>query len=106
MKKSDPVTIVFFGASGDLAKRKLIPALFQLEQDALLPKQTLIVGFARREKSHEQFRTEMGKAIIEVARSKPKVGSKQLNAFTSLLYFHTGKYDNSKSFKDLKTFLD
>ncbi len=106
MKKSDPVTIVFFGASGDLAKRKLIPALFQLEQDALLPKQTRIVGFARRAKSHEQFRTEMEKAIVEFARSKTKVGSKELNAFTSLLYYHTGKYDNSKSFKDLKIFLD
>ena len=106
MKKSDPVTIVFFGASGDLAKRKLIPALFQLEQDDLLPKQTRIVGFARRAKSHEQFRTEMEKAIIEFARSKPKVGSRELNAFISLLYYHTGKYDNSKSFKDLKIFLD
>ncbi len=106
MKKSDPITIVFFGASGDLARRKLIPALFQLEQEALLPKHIRIVGFARREKSHEQFRTEMEKAIKEFARSKSKVGSKELNAFTSLLYYHTGKYNNSKSFSDLKIFLD
>jgi glucose-6-phosphate 1-dehydrogenase len=106
MKKPDQVTIVFFGASGDLASRKLIPALFELQQDSLLPKLTRIVGFARRAKSHEQFRTEMEDAINKFTRSKPKPGPREVNAFTSLLYYHTGKYDNSKSFEDLKIFLD
>ncbi|MFQ5709996.1 MAG: hypothetical protein ACE5HO_21280, partial [bacterium] len=50
MKKSNPTTIVIFGASGDLTKRKLMPALFQLSREKLLPQTTRIVGFARREK--------------------------------------------------------
>ncbi|MFQ5964532.1 MAG: glucose-6-phosphate dehydrogenase [Candidatus Scalinduaceae bacterium] len=106
MKKPDPVTIVIFGASGDLTKRKLIPALFQLAQKDLLSKQTLIVGFSRKEKSNDQFRAEMEKALVEFAQSKPKTGQKELHEFTSILYYHTGKYDDSKSFKDLKTSLD
>ena len=50
MKKAKHTTIVIFGASGDLTKRKLMPALFQLAKDGLLTEKTTIVGFARREK--------------------------------------------------------
>ncbi len=106
MKKSNPTTVVIFGASGDLTKRKLMPALFQLVQGSLLPKQIRIAGFARREKSHEQFRTEMKEALVEFARTKPKAGSKELNSFASCLYYHIGNYDDKGSFKDLKTLLD
>ena len=55
MKKAEPVTIVIFGASGDLTKRKLMPALLQLIMDGLLAEKTTIVGFARREKSMNNF---------------------------------------------------
>ena len=72
MKKAEPVTIVIFGASGDLTKRKLMPALLQLIMDGLLAEKTTIVGFARREKSHEQFRVEVEEALVEFARSKPE----------------------------------
>ena len=65
MEKSDSAIIVIFGASGDLAKRKLMPALLQLMQDSLLPRQTRIVGFARRAKSHEEFRTEIKEALLQ-----------------------------------------
>ena len=44
----DPGILVIFGASGDLTKRKLLPALFHLRQNNLLPKQFAIVGVARR----------------------------------------------------------
>ncbi len=69
MNKAKPATIVIFGASGDLTKRKLIPALFQVSLEGLLAKGTRIVGFARREKSHEQFRVEIEEALVESARS-------------------------------------
>jgi glucose-6-phosphate 1-dehydrogenase len=106
MKKSNPVSIVIFGASGDLTKRKLIPALFQLYNDKLISKQTRIIGFARQEKSHEQFRTEMEKALLEFARSKPQTGQNELNTFASCLYYYTGNYDNAENFKELKILLD
>ena len=106
MNKAKPATIVIFGASGDLTRRKLIPALFQVSLEGLLAKGTRIVGFARREKSHEQFRVEIEEALVEFARSKPNAGSSELKVFSSSCYYQTGSYDNSKSFHDLKELLE
>ncbi len=47
-RKPDPCIVVIFGASGDLTKRKLLPALYHLEQSGLLPKDISVVGVARR----------------------------------------------------------
>lgn len=59
----DPCIVVIFGASGDLTKRKLLPALYHLEQAKLLPKDFAVVGVARRplEKS---FAPDMKEGII------------------------------------------
>ena len=56
--------MVIFGASGDLTKRKLLPALFHLEQDGLLPKDFAIVGVARRPLGNE-FAEDMREGIVE-----------------------------------------
>ena len=106
MNKAEPTTIVIFGASGDLTRRKLIPALYQLVLEGLLAKGTRIVGFARREKSHEQFRVEIEEALVEFARSNPNAGATELQVFSSSCYYQTGSYDNSKSFHDLKELLE
>jgi glucose-6-phosphate 1-dehydrogenase len=106
MNKTKPTTIVIFGASGDLTRRKLIPALFQVSLEGLLTKGTRIVGFARREKSNEQFRVEIEEALVEFARSKPNAGSAELKVFSSSCYYQTGSYDNNKSFHDLKELLE
>lgn len=106
MNDSDYVTIVIFGASGDLTKRKLIPALYQLYIDSLLPKQMSIVGFARMAKSHDQFRAEMQAALMGFSRAKPTALSKELNAFISCLHYFSGDYDNKESFNELSVFLD
>ncbi|GAX62423.1 glucose-6-phosphate 1-dehydrogenase [Candidatus Scalindua japonica] len=106
MNKSESTAIVIFGASGDLTKRKLIPALFEASLEGLLAKDTTIVGFARREKSHEQFRVEIEEALVGFTRSKPNAGSPELKVFSSYCYYQTGNYDNSKSFHDLKELLE
>ena len=106
MKKAKHTTIVIFGASGDLTKRKLMPALFQLAKDGLLTEKTTIVGFARREKSNEQFRVEIEDALVEFSRSKPEAGSGELKVFSSRCYYQTGNYDSSKNFHDLKELID
>jgi glucose-6-phosphate 1-dehydrogenase len=54
-----PCAMVIFGASGDLTKRKLIPALYNLSRHELLPAEFAVVGFARRAGSTESFRTQM-----------------------------------------------
>ena len=66
---SDPLNIVFFGASGDLTKRMLMPAMYNLRLNDVLPTNFGIIGFARSEKSHYDFREEMKEAIDEFSRS-------------------------------------
>src|SRR5215475_3860504 len=62
-------TIVIFGASGDLTARKLLPALFRLWQQGYLADRAPIVGVARREKTDDEFRSEMFEAINRDGRS-------------------------------------
>jgi len=59
----DPCAMVIFGASGDLTERKLIPALFYLSREHMLPPGFSVVGCARTPKSDEQFRNEMADAV-------------------------------------------
>ena len=66
-----PCAIVIFGASGDLTKRKLVPALFRLYQEKLLPEQFAIVGISRSAMSHEEFRQRMEEAINKTATIIP-----------------------------------
>ena len=67
MQKLNDCTIVIFGASGDLAARKLIPALANLCQRNLLPSNSLIVGCARREWNDQQFKDHIEKALTSTA---------------------------------------
>src|SRR6202790_5503742 len=71
----EPTAVVIFGASGDLTKRKLLPALFHLEQNGLLPKEFAIVGVARRALGDE-FAADMRTGILEfggVKEGEPKL---------------------------------
>jgi len=56
---TDPCVMVIFGASGDLTKRKLLPALYNLARQKLLSKNFAIVGISRSEMSHEAFREKI-----------------------------------------------
>src|SRR5580704_10559179 len=60
---SDPCVIVMFGASGDLAQRKLLPALFDLAQHACLAPRFRLLGFARTEMSDDAFRKSAGEFL-------------------------------------------
>ncbi len=70
-KAVEPCTLVIFGASGDLTSRKLIPALFHLFKEQQLPAEFRIVGFARREKSDAEWRTELREALGRFSRTQP-----------------------------------
>ena len=67
MTETEPLTrrIVIFGAAGDLAKRKLIPALYELWKKDLLPKDLLIVGASRREHTRESWLQSLGEYPID-----------------------------------------
>ncbi len=62
----EPCVVVIFGATGDLTRRKLVPALYSLSHQRLLPPQFALVGFARRDWSDEVFRQEKKNAVDEL----------------------------------------
>jgi glucose-6-phosphate 1-dehydrogenase len=64
----EPVTVVIFGASGDLTQRKLVPALYNLHLERLLPSSFAVVGVARREMKDEEFREALRKGIEQHSR--------------------------------------
>ncbi|MFL6004646.1 MAG: glucose-6-phosphate dehydrogenase, partial [Gaiellaceae bacterium] len=66
----DPCTLVIFGASGDLTKRKLFPALYSLAFRRLLPEKFAVVGIARTEESDDEFRERMKEAVQKYARDE------------------------------------
>ena len=63
-----PATLVIFGATGDLTKRKLVPALYALAVDSLLPEHFTVIGAARSELTDDQFRAAMRDAVTRFAR--------------------------------------
>jgi glucose-6-phosphate 1-dehydrogenase len=67
---ADPCTLVIFGAAGDLTKRLLIPALYNLVDEGLLPVDFAIIGVARAEMSTEDLRKNLGAALKQFATGK------------------------------------
>ncbi|KAI8584259.1 hypothetical protein K450DRAFT_218922 [Umbelopsis ramanniana AG] len=97
------ITIVVFGASGDLAKKKTFPSLFGLYRNGFLPKQTRIIGYARTKMDRDDF----VKRITEYMKigDDPEV-KKKLNSFLEITSYHAGKYDEDASWKDLAQYIN
>lgn len=104
MDKPNNLIIVIFGASGDLTSRKLMPALFSLETQKLMPESYAIVGVGRTKMDNEEFLKKIKNAIVEY--SEEKVSKNRLNeAFASNLFYYSMNYDDESSYKDLKSYL-
>ena len=101
----DPATIVIFGGSGDLSKRKLVPALYELHVQGQLPAGTCIVGYARTGESDETYRAEVKAAVAEFARIQP-VDEAKWKSFESRLFFFRGDLNQSANYAGLKTRLE
>src|SRR5947199_859559 len=71
MPTAPSCALVIFGASGDLAQRKLIPAIYEMAREKLLPEKFALVGFSRSPMSDEEYRKECWEAIEQFARTKP-----------------------------------
>lgn len=80
-------TIVIFGATGDLAGRKLMPAIYNLWHAGFLPRRIAVVGVARREMSDARFREEMCEALKKYSRTNEGLGD-SCDPFVSNLYYH------------------
>src|SRR5215475_13293538 len=92
---SEPCAVVLFGASGDLAKRKVIPALFDLASHNSLGPRYAVAGFARTPMDDDSFRTaaaDAAKTLSEVGEIDPAVW----NDFASNLYYSPGDYGDQE----------
>ena len=69
-RMSDPCAFVIFGASGDLTRRKLFPALYSLALRRMLPEHFAVVGVARSEETDDEFRERMKHAVQEFGRDE------------------------------------
>src|SRR3954468_13107769 len=96
----DPCTVVIFGAAGDLTKRKLIPALYNLPTHGLLPAQASVVGVARRPLDDGEFRAQMAAELQKYATSP--VSAEVASAFTARHHFSGGDLADPKTYENLK----
>src|SRR4029453_12641198 len=84
---AEPATIVIFGGAGDLAHRKLLPALYNLQVDGLLPHRIAVVGVGRTAMDDEAYRTFARQGTEQFSRRPIEQGPWQI--FASSLFFVT-----------------
>ncbi len=97
---ADPCAIVIFGASGDLTRRKLIPALYDLSAHACLAPRFTIVGFARSPLADEAFQASVGEAVRKTAELGP-VDEEKWRAFAQCIAYVPGEYHQPEAFDRL-----
>ncbi len=95
----DPCIIVIFGATGDLTRRKLIPALYNLAADGNLPSSLAVVCFARRDKTTEGFREELGEAARKFSR-RP-VNEELWRRFAASIFYHQSNFHDAAGYESL-----
>jgi glucose-6-phosphate 1-dehydrogenase len=98
--KPEEATIVVFGATGDLARRKILPALFNLERSAALPDRTAIIGFARRDLGDSGFLALARSACEESGRSSPFDEAAWARLARRLSYLR-GSFEDSEAYAAL-----
>jgi glucose-6-phosphate 1-dehydrogenase len=95
----DPATMVIFGATGDLAHRKLLPAIYNLAHEGALPERFNLVGFAVEQYDDEGFRKLVGEAIEQYSRRAPM--PEVLEALLHRTHYLSGSFDVAEDFSRL-----
>jgi glucose-6-phosphate 1-dehydrogenase len=103
-RRPHAAVLTIFGASGDLTRRKLVPALYNLALQNRLPERFAVVGYARSEMTHEVFRDKMRDAVREFSRTG--LDEAFWEKFAHTLYFVPGAYDEPRGYESLKSFID
>ncbi len=100
----DPVAIVIFGATGDLTRGKLMPALYTLVRLGLVPPEFAVVGVARRPKTDQVFRSEMADAVRAVSASAPD--GTAWERFAQGLFYVQAEFGDQEGYARLRTTLE
>ena len=96
----EPCSVVIFGATGDLTHRKLVPALYNLAADGDLPPGLSLVGFARREKTDQTFRSELEEAAKKFSRQT--INDELWKNFSSSIYYHRSEFGEIEGYHRLR----
>src|ERR1700738_490549 len=99
-----PCSVVLFGATGDLAHRKLLPALHTPAAAGDLPPAVTVIGFARREKSDDEFRREMEEATRKFSRQPLR--DEIWKTFGESIFYHQSDFGDEAGYKKLAERLD
>src|SRR5256714_5508445 len=99
-----PTTLAIFGATGDLAKRKLLPAIYNLAHEGALPERFNLIGISRGEMSDEEFREGARKSITEFSRRE--ADDKVLDALLEQFRYVMGSFDDESMYGKLASALD
>ncbi len=100
----DSCTLVIFGGSGDLARRRLIPALYNLLLDGLLPANFAVLGLGRKRMTDNEFRATLREGVL--AHSRQSLVEDRWNAFASRLFYLAGENDDPQTYAALKIRLE
>ena len=95
-----PAVIVMYGATGDLTKRKLMPGLYSLAVQGLLPPETQVVGVARRDISDDDFRASMREGVAEHGRLE--IDEAAWSAFAKGLRYLSAPFDEPEGYERLR----
>jgi len=99
-----PTTLVIFGATGDLAHRKLLPALYNLAHEGALPERFKLIGVARREKGRDNFREECRVSICEHSRREPN--DEVLTGLLEHVQYVASNFDDPDGYRALGEAMD
>jgi glucose-6-phosphate 1-dehydrogenase len=103
-KPGDPCIMVIFGASGDLTRRKLVPALYNLAKAQLLSREFAVIGVARSPLSTEDFRKKVASDLREFATGD--VDPDLAEWFVRRMHYLSGEFNNQETYKRLKSTLE
>ncbi len=103
-RDTPPCAMTIFGATGDLTQRKLMPALYDLAEQQLLPDEFVILGYGRRPQDLEQFRADLAAGVREFARLK--WDDRVWQWLAERIFYQQGAYDEASSFAALDARLD
>lgn len=101
----EPATLVIFGVTGDLARRKLLPAVFGLWQDGKLGSAFNIVGVGRQEMTDEQFK-DYALEALKTSSETDDIAAGSLEKFRELLYYEYGEFGEDEVYEKVKAELD
>lgn len=102
----DAQLLVIFGANGDLSHRKLLPAIFQLYVDKLLPDQFAVIGLGSRQMDEKAYRNDVSDNMMLFGKETVEKHKEQLQDFLKIIYYKTINNRKKEHFQELKSYIE